>query len=49
MAPLWIIFKGEIKIAHLLPERSAHPEVVVVMPVFVVNVTDGFGLLTLVT
>ena len=22
-SPLWIVFKGEIKIAHLLPEQSA--------------------------
>ena len=25
-SPLWIIFKGKIKIAHLLPERSAHQD-----------------------
>ena len=23
-SPLWIIFKGKIKIAHLLPEQSVH-------------------------
>ena len=25
-SPLWIIFKGKIKIAQLLPERSAHQD-----------------------
>ena len=25
-SPLWIIFKGKIKIAHLLPEQSAHQD-----------------------
>ena len=25
-SPLWIIFKGKIEIAHLLPERSAHQD-----------------------
>ena len=24
--PLWIIFKGKIKIAHLLPEQSVHQD-----------------------
>ena len=23
-SPIWIIFKGKIKTAHLLPERSVH-------------------------
>ena len=23
-SPLWIIFKGKIKIAHLLPQQSVH-------------------------
>ena len=25
-SPIWIIFKGEIEIAHLLPERSARQD-----------------------